>query len=163
ALEDMGPHILRGTAEPMTITRVRGLLATPSPDEEFVTPTVPVLVGGEEERGLLRRRWSQSQAGLGQVVFVNGEAGIGKSALVKVMRAQVRAEGLPCITFRCSPYHTASALYPVITHLEHKWQFARGDSAATRLMKLEAGLRSFDWPTSRGVPPVARVFAVPPP
>ena len=37
ALEDMGTHTLRGIAEPMTITRVRGLLATPSPDEEFVT------------------------------------------------------------------------------------------------------------------------------
>jgi len=161
ALEDMGPHILRGTAEPMTITRVRGLMATPSPDEEFVTPTVPVLVGREEESGLLRRRWSQSQAGLGQVVFVNGEAGIGKSALVKGMRAQVRAEGLPCITFRCSPYHTASALYPAITHLEHKWQFARGDSAAIRLMKLEVGLRSFDWPPAEVVTLFAELLAVP--
>jgi class 3 adenylate cyclase len=78
ALEDVGTHTLRGTAEPMTITRVRGLLATPSLDEEFVTRAVPVLVGLEEESGLLRRRWNQSQAGLGQVVFVSGDAGIGQ-------------------------------------------------------------------------------------
>src|SRR5262244_2574917 len=118
ALEDLGTHTLHGIAAPMTVSRVRGLLVTPSHDEEFVTATVPVLVGREEESGLLRRRWDQSQAGFGQVVFVSGEAGIGKSALVERLRAQVRAEGFPRIAFRCSPYHTASALFPVITHIE---------------------------------------------
>jgi class 3 adenylate cyclase len=161
ALEDLGAHALHGVAEPMTISRVHGLLATPSPDEEFVTATVPVLVGREEESGLLRRRWDQSKAGLGQVVFVSGEAGIGKSALVEGLRAQVRAEGLPRLAFRCSPYHTASALYPVITHLEHLWQFAPDDSPATRLVKLEAGLRPSGLPLAEVVPLFAGLLAVP--
>src|SRR5262245_7192747 len=161
ALEDMGSHTLKGIAEPMTIARVRGLLATPSPDEEFVTPTVPVLIGREEESGLLRRPCSQSQAGFGQVVFVSGEAGIGKSALVAELRAQVSAEGFPRIAFRCSPYHTASALFPVITRLEHLWQFAPEDGPATRLNKLEAGLRLFDWPLAEMVPLFAGLLAVP--
>src|SRR5262244_2877451 len=134
ALEDLGTHTLHGVAEPMTISRVRGLLATPSHDEEFVTVEIPLLVGREEESGLLRRRWEQSKAGLGQVVFVSGEAGIGKSALVEALRAQVRAEGLPRIAFRCSPYHTTSVLYPVITHIEHLLQFAPDDLPATRLV-----------------------------
>src|SRR6266404_9506174 len=103
----------------MAVSRVRGLLATPNHDEEFVTATVRVLVGREEESGLLRRRWEQSKAGLGQVVCISGEAGIGKSALVEGLRAQVRAEGLPRMAFRCSPYHTASSRYPAITQLEH--------------------------------------------
>jgi hypothetical protein len=140
-LEDLGTHALAGVAEPLAVSHVRGLLTTPSRDEEFATAGVPLLVGREEESGLLRRRWDQSKAGLGQVVFVSGEAGIGKSALVEGLRAQVRAEGLPCMAFRCSPYHTTSALYPVITHLEHLLQFAPGDPPATRLAKLEAGLR----------------------
>src|SRR5262245_53089429 len=163
ASEDAGTHTLKGIAEPMTITRVRGLLATPSPDEEFVTPAVPALIGREEESVLLRRRWNQSQAGLGQVVFVSGEAGIGKSALVAGLRAQVRAEGFPRIAFRCSPYHTASALFPVITRLEHLWQFAPEDGPATRLNKLEAGLRPFDWPLAEVVPVFAGLLAVPVP
>jgi len=49
----------------MAVSRVRGLAATPSSDEEFFTAAVPVLVGREEESGLLRRRWEQSKAGLG--------------------------------------------------------------------------------------------------
>jgi class 3 adenylate cyclase len=127
ALEDLGTHALPGVAEPMAVSRVRGLLATSSHDEEFVAAGVPLLVGRDEEVGLLRRRWEQSKAGHGQVVLLSGEAGIGKSALVESLRAQVRAEGLPRITVRCSPYHTNSALYPVITHLEHLWQLEPDD------------------------------------
>ena len=161
ALEDLGTHTLHGVAEPMAVSRVRGLLATPSRDEEFVTAAVPVLVGREEESGLLRRRWEQSKAGLGQVVFVSGEAGIGKSALVEGLRAQVRAEGLPRIAFRCSPYHTTSALYPVITHIEHLLQFAPDDPPATRLAKLEAGLRPYGLPLAEVVPLLAGLLSVP--
>ena len=106
---------------------MRGRLAMPSRDEECLTAGAPFLVGREEESGLLRRCWEQSKAGLGQIVFVSGEAGIGKSALVEGVQAQVRAEGLPRIAFRCSPYHTTSALYPVMTYLERLLHFEPND------------------------------------
>jgi class 3 adenylate cyclase len=160
-LEDLGTHTLHGVTEPMVVSRVCGLLATPSRDEEFFPATVPVLVGREEESGLLRRRWDQSTAGLGQVVFISGEAGIGKSALVEGLRAQVRAAGLPRIAFRCSPYHTTSALYPMITHLEHLLQFEQDDPPATKLAKLEAGLRPYPLPLDEGVPLLAGLLSVP--
>ncbi len=161
ALEDLGTHALHGVAEPMAINRVRGLLATPSRDEEFSTAAVPVLVGREEESGLLRRRWDQSKAGLGQVVLISGEAGIGKSALVEGLRAQVRAEGMPRIAFRCSPYHTTSPLYPVITHLERLLQFEPDDPPETKLAKLEARLRPYRLPLAEVVPLLAGLLSVP--
>jgi predicted ATPase len=153
--------MLHGVAEPMALSRVRGLLAMPGRDEEFFTAAVPVLVGREEESGLLRRRWAQSKAGLGQVVLISGEAGIGKSALVERLRAQVRAEGLPRMAFRCSPYHTTSALYPVIAHIERLLQFAPDDSPATRLAKLEAGLGPYRLPLAEVVPLLAGLLSVP--
>jgi hypothetical protein len=161
ALEDLGTHTLHGVTEPMAVSRVCGLLVTPSHDEEFVTATVPVLVGREEESGLLRRRWEQSKAGLGQVVCISGEAGIGKSALVEGLRAHVRAEGLPRIAYRCSPYHTTSALYPMITHVEHLLQLAPDDSPVTRLAKLEAGLRPYGLPLAEVVPLLAGLLSIP--
>jgi class 3 adenylate cyclase/predicted ATPase len=159
-LEDFGIQTLHGVAEPLAVSVVRGLLATPGGDEEFFPAAVPLLVGREEESGLLRRRWEQSKAGLGQVVLISGEAGIGKSALVEGLRAQVRAEGLPRIAFRCSPYHTTSALHPVITHLERLLQFASGDPPATRLAKLEAGLRPYGLPLAEVVPLLAGLLSV---
>src|SRR5262249_58033564 len=92
-LYGLGTHTLPGVREPIAVSRVHSLLATPSHDEEFAAVAPPVLVGGDEEVGLLRRRWEQSKAGLGQVVLISGEAGIGKSALVEGLRTQVRAEG----------------------------------------------------------------------
>src|SRR5262249_56446393 len=100
-------------------------------------------------------------AGLGQVVFVSGEPGIGKSALVEGLRTQVRAEGLPRIAYRCSPYHTISPLYPVITHIEHLLQFAPDDPPATKLSKLEAGLRPYNLLLAEVVPLLAGLLSVP--
>ena len=58
---------------------------------------MPFLVGRDEELGLLRRRWEQSKEGLGQVVLLSGEAGIGKSALVATVRPGARKRGYPRI------------------------------------------------------------------
>ena len=81
-----------------------------------MTATMPVLVGREEERGLLRRRWEQSKAGLGQVVFISGEAGIGKSALVEGCGRRCAPRiAAHCLSLFAS-YHTTSALYPIMTH-----------------------------------------------
>ena len=71
------------------------------------------------------RRWEQSKAGQGQVVLISGEAGIGKSALVETLRAYVRREGLTRVALRGSPYHTNSALYPVIAHVQQVVRLAR--------------------------------------
>ena len=161
ALDDLGTHTLHGVTEPLAVSRVRGPLATPSHDEEFVTAVVPMLVGREEESGLLRRRWEQSKAGLGQVVLISGEAGIGKSALVEGLLAQVRAEGLPRLAYRCSPYHTNSVLYPVITHIEHLLHFERGDTPATKLDKLAQGLQGYRLPLEEVVPLLAALLSVP--
>jgi hypothetical protein len=42
------------------------------------------LVGRDEELELLVRRWAQVKAGVGRVVMISGEPGIGKSRLVAV-------------------------------------------------------------------------------
>jgi class 3 adenylate cyclase len=116
-LEDLGTHALKGVAEPMPVYRVLRPIETHHDEEETPALRVPMLVGRDEEIGLLRRRWEQARAGLGQVVLVSGEAGIGKSALVRALRHHIGRDGMIRITYRCSPYHTHSALYPIIVHL----------------------------------------------
>jgi class 3 adenylate cyclase len=158
ALEDLGPHLLKGVAEPMVVFRVLGPHET---DTAAPLDGVPFLVGRDEELGLRRRRWEQSKEGLGQVVLLTGEAGIGKSSLVQVLRAQVRQEGRPQLAFRCSPYHQNSALYPVITHLERLLGFERTDGVETKLAKLTQALQPCSLPLDEVVPLLAALLSVP--
>jgi class 3 adenylate cyclase/predicted ATPase len=161
ALENLGTHPLKGVTEPMPVFQVLGLPDT-ADDEEAATPGSAVfLVGRDEELGLLRRRWEQSKAGLGQVVLISGEAGIGKSSLVETLRAQVRREGLTHVAFRCSPYHTNSALYPVIEHVQRVFQWQRDDPPAAKLDKLECTLRTYRLPLEDVVPLFAALLSVP--
>ena len=147
ALESLGLQTLKGVDQPLELWQVRGQRDLGSVEEAAADAGAILLVGRDEELGLLRRRWEQSKEGLGQVVFITGEAGIGKSSLVQVLRAQVAQEELPRITFRCSPYHTNSALYPTITHLHRLLQFEREDRPTSnwRSWRGDSSRTRFPW------------------
>ena len=93
ALKDLGPHDLNGVAEPTQIFCVLGLAEVPRDDDQSLPDGGMFLVGRDEEVGLLLRRWEQSKDGLGQVVLISGEAGIGKSSLGSTLRSRVVDEG----------------------------------------------------------------------
>jgi class 3 adenylate cyclase/predicted ATPase len=161
ALEEVGVHQLKGVAEPMAVYRVLGPDEPTSDEAEPAPAKMPFLVGREAELGLLLRRWEQSQVGLGQVVLLSGEAGIGKTALVEVLRAHVTREGYTCMRFRGSPYHTHSALYPVIEHVRRVVRLDRHDSPENTLDTLERVLQGSRLPLVEVVPLFAALLAVP--
>ena len=157
----LGAHALKGVEEPL---RVYQLLAESGAQTrlDVVTPSgLTPLVGREQEVGLLLERWTQSTEGHGQVVLLSGEAGIGKSRLIEVLRERVGREGATWLTFRCSPYHTNSALYPVITHLQRMLQFRPEETPAEQLERLEHALQSTRLPLEEVVPLLAALLSVP--
>src|SRR5215813_13564278 len=79
--DDLGSHSLKGIEMPLRVYRVVGASAAQSRLDVAVATGLTPLVGREHEVGLLRERWAQSKDGLGQVVLLSGEAGIGKSRL----------------------------------------------------------------------------------
>ena len=109
------------------------------------------LVGREQEIGLLLERWAQVKEGVGQVVLLSGEAGIGKSRLVQVLQEHVAAEPQAWLTpCQCSPYHQNTALYPMIDLLERvALRFEREESPQQKLSKLE-GLPGAVWLAAGG-------------
>ena len=111
----------------------------------------------------LKRRWDQAKAGDGQVVLLSGEPGIGKSRLVQELKEQLGDEEAARIEFRCSPYHRSSALYPVIAHLQRFLQFAREDSPAVKLEKLQHTLSRYRFPQVDTPSLLAAVLSLPHP
>jgi predicted ATPase len=95
------------------------------------------------------------------VVLLSGEAGIGKTTLVEALRAYVTHEGYTRVGFRSSPYHTHSALYPVIEHLRRVLRLDRQEAPETALDKLERALQGYRFPQTEIVPLLAALLAVP--
>ena len=96
------------------------------------------LIGREEELEILQRRWSKAKSGEGQVVLLSGEPGIGKSRLTAALLERLAAEPQTRLRYFCSPQHTDSSLYPIISQMERAAGFAHDDTAQTKLDKLDA-------------------------
>ena len=102
------------------------------------------LVGREEELELLLRRWLKAKGGEGQVVLLSAEPGIGKSRLTAALLERCAAEPHTRLRYFCSPQHTDSALYPIISQMERAAGFRHDDDTQAKLDKLDALLaRSF--------------------
>jgi AAA ATPase domain len=63
----------------------------------------PVLVGRDVYLALVGRRLADAAAGAGQLLFVAGEAGIGKTRLLGVIARQAGAQGFAVVRRRRSP------------------------------------------------------------
>ena len=137
-LEDLGPHELKGIAGPVRAWAALRPSSVESRFEALHASGVTELVGREEELELLLRRWSKAKTGEGQVVLLSGEPGIGKSRLTAALMERVANEPHTRLRYFCSPQHTDSALYPIISQMERAAGFAHNDSARAKLDKLDA-------------------------
>jgi class 3 adenylate cyclase/tetratricopeptide (TPR) repeat protein len=75
-------------------------------------------IGRENELSLLLGRWETARDGERQMVLLTGEAGIGKSRMCLALANRVAAKGDFSFLLQCSPFHTDSALRPIITYFE---------------------------------------------
>lgn len=112
-LVPMGPHELKGVDRPMQLFRaVRDTGAVTRLDVAAAQQRLTPLVGRATELDALHAAWRRTQMGDGQVVWLAGEPGIGKSRLVRELVNRVRADGGIEIEFRCSALHQSSSLHP---------------------------------------------------
>ena len=161
--QDLGPQTLKGISTPVSVYRVIGESVAQNRFEVAVGVGLTPLVGRDEELGLLQRRWTQAKEGVGQVVLLSGEAGIGKSRLVQALKEQVLAEGATRIEFRCSVYHRNSAFYPLIEHLQRLLQVAPHDTPPTKLDKLQQTLAQYRFPHTDTLALFASLLSLPQP
>src|SRR5438128_1607039 len=154
ACQSLGPVRLKGRAQPLEVYQVLSETTARSRLEAAGRTGLTPLVGREPEVGLLRERWAQVKDGLGQVVLLSGEAGIGKSRLVQVLQEHVASEPQAWLTpCQCSPYHQNSALYPLIELLERvALRFDREESPEQKLRKLEGFVVQYGLPLAEAIP-----------
>jgi predicted ATPase/class 3 adenylate cyclase len=162
-LEPIGEHELKGFLRPVPVWRVQGEASVETRFAAIRTGGNLPLIGRAHEMGLLLDRWRLTCQGEGQIVTVIGEAGIGKSRLSEALQEALVAEPHARIHLQSSPYHSDSALYPVIQHLGRAARFASADSSSTRMEKLGALFAERAASDAAAIPLLAELLTIPAP
>ena len=145
-LEDLGAKDLKGITDPVRAWAALRASSAEGRFEALHTTGLTALVGREEELELLVRRWSRAKTGEGQAVLLSGEAGIGKSRLTAALLEKLTGEPHTRLRYFCSPQHTDSAFYPIISQMERAAGFVHDDIPQARLDKLDAVLAQTSTP-----------------
>ena len=159
-LAHTGEHELKGFARPVPAWRVCGEASVESRFAAIRAGGLP-LVGRAHEMGLLRERWHLARQGEGQIVTVIGEAGIGKSRMIEALQGELAGEAHVRINLQCSPYHSDSALYPVIQYLNRAAGLAPSDAPDARVEKLRALLAARNIADPAALPLLAELLSIP--
>jgi class 3 adenylate cyclase/predicted ATPase len=160
-LADLGPRRLKGFAEPLAAWRVEGASRAAGRFEALHGERLTALVGREHELGILLERWAWAKDGDGQVVLLSGEPGIGKSRLIRALRERLGDEPYTPLSHCCSPYHTNSALHPIVGLLERVTRLDRDEPPEEQLARLETVLARASDRLDEVVPLLADLLGVP--
>ncbi len=159
----LGKKQLEGISVPVEVYEVLDESAVRSRLEITGPREMAPLVGRDHTVGLLMDGWEKAREGIGRVMLISGEPGIGKSRLVHVIKEHVSEDPTAWLMeCRCSPYHQRTAFYPMVDLLERiVLKIGHDESAAERLAKLEKLLLQLGLPLAEAVPLLAELLALP--
>jgi class 3 adenylate cyclase len=157
----LGVQTLRGVDEPIAVYSVLSESGATSRLDVAQPRGLTPLVGRESEVALLVERWEQAKAGHGQVILLSGEAGIGKSRLVQVLKDHVAHE--PHVRWECrsAEYAQNTALFPLTDLFQRLLQFQAEDTPDEKFGKLAHILSQYRLPVEDTVPLFAPLLALP--
>jgi class 3 adenylate cyclase/tetratricopeptide (TPR) repeat protein len=107
--------------------------------ERGLTP----FIGRERELGALKELFRDVKAGRGQVAFVTGDAGIGKSRLLLEFRRELGAAGedVTWLEGRCISFGQSIPFLPLIDQLRDNFRIEEFDGEPEIIAKIEHGMR----------------------
>lgn len=158
-LVDLGPQTLKGFASPpraYQVAEVQQKARFQPRSARHVSP----FVGRDEESALLWSVWQMARSGQGQVIVLDGEAGIGKTRTIRALTDRIHAEPHIGLRYHCSPYHQNSALRPMIAQLQEAAGFTVSDDDEKKTLKLRSLLKVTD-SSSEAVALIAELLALP--
>lgn len=150
--EPVGPLTIKGKAGPVTAYRAVGEKAVRTRFEAATERGLTPLVGREQELQMLAGFHRQAQGGQGRVVFVSGDAGIGKSRLLLELSRRLEAEPIDWLVGRCISYGKHIPYLPISDLLRHSFGI-REDDPQSRIQE-RVDEATADWsPAARDTVP----------
>lgn len=160
---ELGEHKIKGSGKPLKIFQVFNQSAVKGRFDVLTEKGLSPLVGRSKELHLLIDSWENTLESMGQVIVLEGEAGIGKSRLVQEIKEHIqKTPGNWLIELFCSPYFQGTALRPIIELFESSvLEFEDDFSAEDKLNKLEGFLVQYGLALSEAVPLFCSLLSIP--
>jgi len=155
-----GATQVKGKAQPVDVLKVEGREEKPSL-EGWVSESL-ALVGRTPELALLDEAIASALEGKGQIVSLVGEAGIGKSRLLRELLSRWQAKGGKVFSGNCQSFGNVLAYLPWISVLESCFGIEPGDAPDRKVKKIEAGMVQVDPALSDWVPLLGEALGIPP-
>lgn len=164
-MRDLDKHQLKGIADPVHAFEVLSIRQSSTRFETSLGhQRLHPMVGRETELGQLTAAWEKIRQGQadhrGHAVLVRGEAGLGKSRLVRTLRDQVIAEQMPLLLFQCSPFYTNTAYFPFIAQIRIEASIEQDEDQAQSLIKLKALIEDHFADPVRDLPLMAALLSL---
>ena len=136
----LGEMHLKGKAEPVAAWEVVGGHEARTRLEIEADRGLTSFVGRGRELGLLQEAFERARGGDGQVVFIVGDPGIGKSRLLHEFRRRMDTDAVwqqgHCVSFG----HTMT-FHPLVDLLRRQFGVEEGDGEPAIVAKIERGVR----------------------
>jgi class 3 adenylate cyclase/predicted ATPase len=158
---DLGTHTMKGATSPLQAFRVLGESQVQHRLEGMSLTGLTPLVSREQEIGLILERWGQVMDGLGQVILLSGEAGIGKSRIVLELRERVVNQPHTWLEGRCTTFTENTAFHPVLLLLHQFFSWTGDLSMDMRVTKMEQALQEIGLETANHVPVLSQLYSMP--
>lgn len=162
-VDDLGQHILKGFPDPVQLFKVERPSGVRSRLHATAVNSLTPFMGREDERNLLMSRWAQVQKGHGQLVMITGEAGIGKSRLLRQFKQDVGGVPHTWIEGESSPYEQDTPFAPTIDLIENAFEWTAEATADKKIADLENSFSLVGMDTTKSVPLVASLLGIPVP
>lgn len=127
-----GEVTLKGIARPVCVHEVLAETGGAERAAWATTRAMAPLVERDTQQERLRAAWHQVKQSHPGVVFISGEAGVGKSRLVHTLLDELNGENVRQIVYHCAAQHQGSPLYPVVAQLQQFFGLDPGASGEDR-------------------------------
>ena len=118
------------------------------------------MVGRDHEIGLMGERWRQARENDGQGILLSGDAGIGKSRIVRALQENAFKENATSIILQCVSFQSNSPLQPFIEYFSVAANIDHGLAAADNIERLQRYLHNLGDDDAENIELFARLLNV---
>jgi glycolate oxidase len=159
--EALGALLVKGKAEPVRTYRVLGERPHRTRFQVAAETRLTPLVGRTADLALLEEIWLRAREGTGQVVFVSGEAGIGKSRLLAELRRRLGDE-VTWLQAYCSSWSAKLPLAPLAALVRGALGVEEGSDDEAVLRAVEQAVSGWGKGSQAAAPFLLYLFGVEP-